>query len=108
MAESVEGKTLAEIKADLTLKMRLENYPRDEIKNTLDIYVHKIFVFDNDDGNPEHNHWVRMVITPSEKARNEVVKFLDTIGVGCSAPIKSKNRLSYLSNDIMFLDFFVE
>lgn len=108
MAESVEGKTLAEIKADLSLKMRLENYPRDEIKNVLDIYVHKIFVFDNDDGDPEHKHWVRMVITPSEKARNAVVKFLDSMGVGCSAPIKSKNKLSYLNSDIMFLDFFVD
>ena len=102
--DSSEKKTLEEIKQDFTLNTRLENYPYEDLKRVIDWFVYKIYVYDDPDG----GHRIRAVITPSVLARSKVIEFLDLIGAVPSPPIKSKNKVSYLDYDIMFLDFFVE
>lgn len=103
MIDHSEKLTLEEIKQTLTLNANLEGCSFEQLKQIIDMFVYRIYVYDNPDG----GHKIRIVVTPSETARSKAAEFLDMNGGVPSPPLESKNDMLYLEYDILFLDFLL-
>lgn len=104
MIDTPENLSLEEIRKRFVLKADLHQLSFENMRQVIDWFVHKIYVYDDPDG----GHRIRMILTPSKLAREKVEQFLDLYGVVPSAPIKSKDNMLYFDYNILFLDFFVE